>query len=61
MLHDSMVNVSIQGLFTKCCHIVNWFPLDPLFVMGLIVLVYGPHRVFIEAINNLNLKKDELT
>ena len=65
MLQDSKVNFSIQGLFTKCCHIVNWFPLDPLFVMGLIVFVYDhskrSHRVFAEAINNLNLKKAELT
>ena len=36
MLHDSKVIFSIQGLFTKCCHIVNWFPLDPLFAIGII-------------------------
>ena len=64
-LQDSKVNFSNQGLFTKCVHIVNWFPLAPLFVTGLIVLVCGHSKRFpldfTEAINNSNLKKAELT
>ena len=62
---DSKINFSNQGLFTKCVQIVNWFPLVPLFVMGLIDLAYGHSKRFpldfTEAINNLNLKKAELT
>ena len=64
-LQDSKAKFSNQSLFTNCLHIVNWFPLVPLFVMGLTVFVYGHSKRFqldfTETINNSNLKKSELT
>ena len=45
-LQNSKVNFSNQGLLTECGHIVNWFPLVPLFVMGLIVLVCDHSKRF---------------
>ena len=44
-LQDSKVFFSNQGLFTKCDHIIDRFPLVPLFVLGLIVVVYGQSKL----------------
>ena len=66
MLQVSKVIFSNQGLFAKCIHIKNWFPLVLLFITGLIVLMYGhskwfPLDFYTEAICNSNLKKSQLT
>ena len=35
-------------------------PTGSLFVVGLIILVYGSHWIFTEAINNSDLKKSRI-